>query len=56
MNKNPVHNPVLCLVREEAIRKVLKSCPEMKKYIKMASKKQIKKWKDEVDDSEPYGA
>jgi len=56
MRKKPIHNPALCLVREEAMRKALKHNPKMKKFFKLASKKQIQKWKDECANCEPYGA
>lgn len=48
MNKKPVHNPVLCLIREKVLRESIKENPKLKKYFKVASKKQIKQWEDEV--------
>ena len=43
-----VYNPVLCLIREKVMRENCKLYPEVKKFFKLASKKQIKQWEKEV--------
>ena len=47
-----VHNPALCLVREEAIKLVLKYHPEYKNLLKVATQEQIKKWEIECQNLE----
>ena len=47
MKKEPIHIPILCLIREKSMRKLLKENPKVKKFFKFASKKEIKNWEEE---------
>lgn len=54
--KEPVHNPVLELLRDDILRDIAKSNPKIKDWYVFLTEKERKKFQDEIDDLEPYGA